>query len=58
MKRYEINAWVIALKMMLMFRNVLLANKKHAYARMDAVPFKVFVACYLALTVACSWGRI
>lgn len=50
MKHYEINVWAIALKMMLMFRRVLLAKKKDAYTRMDAVQFKVFRGCCLALT--------
>lgn len=46
------------MKIMLMFRRVLLAKKKDSYTRMDAVQFKVFLGCCLALTVAFSWGKI
>lgn len=58
MKHYEINGWAIALKIMLMFRRVLLAKKKDAYTRKVTVQFKVILGCYLVLIVACSWGKI
>lgn len=47
MKHYEIKAWAIALKMMLVFRRGLLAQKKDVCRRMDAVQFKVFLVAIL-----------